>query len=88
MYTDLFLNLSHQRRTVFEADLVGSSHLGGGSLAHAVEYLVEYIDLLLAQRVFKRYAELAPLARELGGVHLALSVIVHRIDHLYLSFRF
>ena len=74
-------------RTVLEADFVGSSHLGG-SLAHAVEYLVEYIDLLLAQRIFKGYAELAPLARELSGMYLALSIIIHRINHLYLSFRF
>ena len=78
----------HHGRTVLEADFVGSSHLSSGSLAHAVEYLVEYIDLLLAQRVFKGYAELAPLARELSGMYLALSIIIHRINHLYLSFRF
>ena len=48
------LNLLHHSRTVLEADLVGSSHLSGGSLAHAVQYLVKYIDLFLTQRIFKR----------------------------------
>ena len=78
------LNLLHHSRTVLETDLVSSSHLSGGSIARAVKYLVEYIDLFLTQRIFKRYAELVKLI----GVNLTLSVIVHRIDHLYLSFRF
>lgn len=78
------LNLLHHSRTILETDLVSSSHLSGGSIARAVKYLVEYIDLFLTQRIFKRYAELVKLI----GVNLTLSVIVHRIDHLYLSFRF
>ena len=78
------LNLLHHSRTVLETDLVSSSLLSGGSIARAVKYLVEYIDLFLTQRIFKRYAELVKLI----GVNLTLSVIVHRIDHLYLSFRF
>ena len=82
------LNFLHHSCTVLEANLVGSSQLSGGSLTHAVKYLVEYINLLLAQLIFKRYAELAPLVRELSGVDFTLSVIVHRIDHLYSSFRF
>ena len=41
-----------------------------------------------AQRIFKGDTELVELVRELGGVDFALSVIVHRINHLYLSFRF
>ena len=81
------LNLLHHSCTVLEADLVCSSHLSGGSLAHAVKYLVEYINLLLTQRILKRNTEFVELVRELGGVNIALSVIVHRIDHLYLSFR-
>ena len=56
--------------------------------AAAVKYLVKYIDLLLAQRIFKRYAEFIELIGELGGVDFTLSVIIHRINHLYLSFRF
>ena len=82
------LNFLHHSCTVLEADLVCSSHLSGGSLAHAVEYLVEYVNLLLTQRIFKRYTELVELVRKLSGVNLTLSVIVHRINHLYLSFRF
>ena len=78
------LNLLHHSRTILETDLVSNSHLSGGSIARAVKYLVEYIDLFLTQRIFKRYAELVKLI----GVNLTLSVIVHRIDHLYLSFRF
>ena len=78
------LNLLHHSRTVLETDIVSSSHLSGGSIARAVKYLVEYIDLFLTQRIFKWYAELVKLI----GVNLTLSVIVHRIDHLYLSFRF
>ena len=82
------LNLLHHSRAVLEADLIGSPHLSSGSLAHTVQYLVKHIDLLLAQRIFKGDTELAPLVRELGGVDLTLSVTQHRIDHLYLSFRF
>ena len=51
------LNFLHYSRTVLETDLVCGTHfISGGSLAHAVEYLVEYIDLFLAQQIFKRYA--------------------------------
>ena len=66
----LVLNLLHHSRTVLETDLVGSSHLSGGGIAHAVEDFMEYIDLFLTQRIFKWYAELAPLVRELGSVIL------------------
>ena len=45
----LVVNFFHQSRTVLEPDLVSSSHLRGGGIAHAVEYLVKHIDLLLAQ---------------------------------------
>ena len=82
------LNLLHHSCTVLEADLVGSSHLGGGSLAHAVEELVKHINLLLTQRILKVDTELVELVRKLSGVDLTLSVIVHRINHLYSSFRF
>ena len=34
------LNLLHHSRTVLEANLVGSSHFSGGSIAHAVKYAV------------------------------------------------
>ena len=51
------LNLLHHSCTVLEADFVGCSHLSSGSIAHAVKYLVEYINLLLAELVFKRYAK-------------------------------
>ena len=64
--------LTHHLGTVIEADLVGSSHLSGGSLAHAVQYLVEYINQLLAQRIFKRNAELVELVRELSRVNFTL----------------
>ena len=60
----LLLKLPHHRCTVLEAHLIRSSHFRGGCLAHAVKYLVEYIDLLLAQRIFKRYAELVKLIGE------------------------
>lgn len=43
------LNLLHHSCTVLEADFVGCSHLSSGSIAHAVKYLVEYINLLLAE---------------------------------------
>ena len=81
----LLLNLSHHRNAILEADLVSSSHLSGGSLAHTVKYLVEYINLLLAQRIFKRYAELVELVREISGVDIALSVVVKCIDYHYTS---
>ena len=49
---------SHKNNAVLKASLVCSSHFSGGSIAHAVKYLVEHINLLLTQRIFKRYAEL------------------------------
>ena len=81
-------NLLHHISPVPEADLVGSSHLSGGSLAHSVEKLVKHINLLLTQRIFKGDTEVVELVRELSGVNIALSDIVHRINHLYSSFRF
>ena len=75
------LNLLHHSCTVLEADLVGSSHLGGGSLAHAVEELVEHINLLLIQRILKGDTELVELVRELSRVDFALAVVVKCIDH-------
>ena len=68
------LNLLHHSCTVLEADFVCCSHLSGSSIAHAVEYLVKQINLILAQRIFKRYAELVKLVRELGRVDFALAV--------------
>ena len=82
------MNFLHHSRTVLAAGLVCSSHLSGGSFAHAIEELVESGELFVCQGLLKGYAELAPLVRELSGVYLALSVIVHRINHLYTSFRF
>ena len=67
----LELNLSHQCHTVLEADLVRFSHFSGGGIAHTVKYLVEYINLLLAQRLFKRDTELVKLVRELRSVNIA-----------------
>ena len=58
------LNLLHHSRTVLEADLVGSSHLSGGSLTHTVQYLVKHINLLLTQRIFKGDTELVELIGE------------------------
>lgn len=43
------VNLLHHSCTVLEADFVGCSHLSSGSIAHTVKYLVEYINLLLAE---------------------------------------
>jgi hypothetical protein len=63
----LFLNLTHKSHTVLEADLIGSSHFSGGGIAHAVEYLMEYIDLFLTQRVFKGNTELVEIVRKLIG---------------------
>ena len=68
----LIIDFYHQSRTVFESDLISSSHLSGGSIAHAVEYLVEHFDLLLAQRILKGDTELVELVRELSGVNIAL----------------
>ena len=78
----LVQNFTHQSHTVLEADLVCSSHLCGGGITHAVKYLVEYIDLFLAQRVFKGDTELVKLVGELGGVNIALPIVVQRINHL------
>ena len=43
----------HHSRIVLDPDLISSSHLSSGSLAHTVKNLVEYINLLLAQRLLK-----------------------------------
>ena len=77
----LLVNFSHQSHTVLEADLVSSSHLSSGSIAHAVQYLVEYIYLLFAQRVFKRYTQLVKLVRELSGVNITHTEVVNHINH-------
>ena len=61
------LNFLHHSRTVLETDLVSNSHLSGGSIAHAVKYLVKYIDLFLTQRIFKRYKEIVEHVRKLRG---------------------
>ena len=68
------LNFLHHSRNVLEADLVGSSHLSGSGIAHAVEELMKHINLILAQRILKGYAELVELVRELGRVDFALAV--------------
>ena len=67
--------------SIFKSDLVRSSHLSGGSIAHAVENFVEYFDLLLAQRIFKRNAELVKFVRELGGVNIPHTEVVNHINH-------
>ena len=77
----LFLKLLHQRNSVLKADLVCSPHLSSGGIAHAVEDFVEYINLLLAQRILKGNAELVKLVRELGGVNITLSEVVKHINH-------
>ena len=41
----LSLDFLNQSCTIFEADLVSSSHVSGGSLAHAVKELVEGCEL-------------------------------------------
>jgi len=71
------LNLPHHSYTVLEADLVGSSHLSGGGIAHAVEELVKHINLLLTQRILKGNTELIELVRELSGLNITLSVIMN-----------
>ena len=48
---------------------------------------MEHINLLLTQLIFKGDTELVELIGELSGVDFTLSVIVHRINHLYMSFR-
>ena len=77
----LFENLSHHCRSVLEADLVSNPHLSGGGIAHAVKYLVEYFNLLLAQRILKWNAELVKLVRELGGVNITHTEVVNHINH-------
>ena len=77
----LFLNFLHQRNAVLKACLISSPHLGGGGIAHAVEYLVKHIDLLLAQRVFKRNTQLVKLVRELSGVNIPHTEVVNHINH-------
>lgn len=77
----LFENLSHHCRSVLEADLVCSSHLSGGSIAHTLQYLVEYINLFLAQRFLKGNAELVKLVKKLSDVNIALSKVVNHINH-------
>ena len=83
----LVLNLLDHVSTVFEAELICRSHFSGSSLAHAVEYLMEYIDLFLAQRIFKRYTELVEIVRKLGGVNITLALVVNHINHRYISFQ-
>ena len=77
----------YQCRTVLETDFICGTHLISSSLAHAVQYLVEHFDLLLTQRIFKGYAELALLIRELNGVDFALAVVVKCIDYRTISFQ-
>ncbi len=84
---ELLLNLSHQSHPVLETDFVSNSHLSGGGIAHAVQYLVEYFDLVLAQRIFKRNTQLVELVRELSGVNITLAIVVKCIDHHNPSFR-
>jgi len=66
----LVLNFLHHSYAVLESDLVRSAHLSSGSIAQAVQYLMEHIYLLLAQRVFKRYTEIVKLIGELSGVNI------------------
>ena len=77
----LVLYLFHQSHPVLEAYLVSSSHLIGSSIAHTVEDFVEYFDLLLTERVFKRYAELVKLVRELSSVNVTHTEIINHINH-------
>ena len=69
--------ITHHLGTVLETDFVSSSHFSSGSIAHAVEYLVEHINLLLTQRILKGNTELVELVRELSGLNIALSVIMN-----------
>ena len=57
----LVLNFRHLGRSVLEADLVRSSHLGSDGIAYTVEDHVEYINLLLVQRIFNGNTELVKL---------------------------
>ena len=75
------LNLLHHSCTVLEAYLVRSSHLSSGGIAHAVQYLVKHINLLLAHRVFKWNAELVKRVRELSGVNITYTEVVKHINH-------
>ena len=77
----LFENLSHHCRSVLEADLVSSPHFSGRCIAHAVEDFVEYINLLLSQRILKGNTELVELVRELGGVNITHTEVVNHINH-------
>ena len=72
----LFLDFLHQCHAVLKADFICSPHLSGGGIAHAVEDLVEYINLLLAQSIFKGDTELVKLVRELGRVNISLAEVV------------
>ena len=81
----LLLNLTHQSHAVLEADLIGNSHLIGDGIAYTVEYLVEYINLLLVQRIFKGDTELVKLVRKLGDVNIALPIVVQRNNHFSIA---
>ncbi len=50
-------------------------------LAHAVEELVEGVELGFGQRLLERDTESVKLVRELSGVNIALAVVVKCIDH-------
>ena len=83
----LVLNLLDHVSTVFEAELVGNSHLSGSSLAHAVEYLVESSELFFCQRLLKGDTELVEIVRKLGGVNITLALVVNHINHRYISYQ-
>ena len=83
----LSLDFLNQSCTIFEADLVSSSHLSSGSLTHAVEEIVEGCELCFGQRFLERNTESIELVRELGGVNIALSVVVKCINHRTISFQ-
>ena len=84
----LVMNLLYYSRTILETDLVCKSHLSDGCFAHAVEELVEGGEMYFCQGLLKGYAQLVEIVRKLGGMNIALSIVVHDINHLYLSFRF
>lgn len=48
---------------------------------------MESDKLCFGQGLLKWDAEFVEIVRELSGVNIALSVVVHRINHLYSSFR-
>ena len=81
------LHFSKQSYSVLEPCLVCSSHLSGGGIAYAIEDFVEYINLLLVQRILERNAELVKLVRKLSGVNIPLSIVVKHINHRYMSFQ-